>query len=106
MEVNGQLHALAALPLKKNFIFPLDGRLGWPQGSSGSSGEEESVCPRRETNPDFSVVHPVAKSCVDGAIPSCNICKNQSDNVEYYKSSNIKLRTDIYIPPKYEYTSS
>jgi len=41
MEVSGQLHAPAALPLEKEPPYPLDRRLGRPQSWSGCNGEEK-----------------------------------------------------------------
>jgi len=35
MEVNGQLHTPVALPLVDEHRYPLNGRLGGPQGRSG-----------------------------------------------------------------------
>jgi len=45
MEVSGQLHALAALPLRKDPLVPLDRRLNEPQSSSGRGGEEKNSQP-------------------------------------------------------------
>jgi hypothetical protein len=45
MEVSGQLHALAALPLGKEPPYPLDRRLGGPQSRSGRGGEEKNSQP-------------------------------------------------------------
>jgi hypothetical protein len=39
MEVNGQLHAPAALPGRKSPLYPLDRRLGGHQSRSGRGGE-------------------------------------------------------------------
>jgi hypothetical protein len=41
LEMSGQLHAPAALPLGKESLVPLDRRLGWPQSRSGRHGEEK-----------------------------------------------------------------
>jgi len=40
MEVNGQLHALAASALRKEPWYPLDRRLGGSQTQSGHGGKE------------------------------------------------------------------
>jgi hypothetical protein len=50
MEVSGQIHAPAALPLGKEPPVPLD-RLGGLQNRSGTSGEETNPCIYRESNP-------------------------------------------------------
>jgi hypothetical protein len=41
MQVSGQLHALAALPLGKNPWYPMDRRLGGSQSQFGCGGEEK-----------------------------------------------------------------
>jgi hypothetical protein len=48
MEVNGQLHAPAALPQGKSLWYPLDRRLGGPQSRSGRGGEEKNSQPPTE----------------------------------------------------------
>jgi hypothetical protein len=45
MEVNGQLHAQAALLPGKEPWYPLDRRLGGPQSRSGHDGEEKNSQP-------------------------------------------------------------
>jgi hypothetical protein len=42
--------------------YPLDMRLGGPQGQSGYYREEEISCPYRESNPDSSAVQPLVWS--------------------------------------------
>jgi len=42
MEVSGQLHALAALPLAKSPKYPLDRRLAQPHSWSGCGGKEKT----------------------------------------------------------------
>jgi hypothetical protein len=42
MEVSGQLHAPAALPLEKSPRFPLHRGLDGPQSRSGRGGEEKN----------------------------------------------------------------
>jgi hypothetical protein len=54
MEVNGQLHASAALPP----LYPLDRRLGEPQSRSGRGGEEENSQPVWLEPP---IIQPVAQ---------------------------------------------
>jgi hypothetical protein len=43
--VNGQLQALAALSQRNSPCYPLNKRLGGPQSSSGSGGEEKNSQP-------------------------------------------------------------
>jgi hypothetical protein len=45
MEVSGQLHSPAALPLAKEPWYPLDRRLGESQSRSGRCGEEKNLAP-------------------------------------------------------------
>jgi hypothetical protein len=45
MEVNGQLHAPAALPPGKEQLVPLDRRLGGLQSSSGRGGKDKNSQP-------------------------------------------------------------
>jgi hypothetical protein len=45
MEVSGQFHTPAALPQGKSPRYPLDKRLGGPQGHSGLGGEEKNSQP-------------------------------------------------------------
>jgi hypothetical protein len=54
MEVSGQLQVPAALPLGKEPGYPLDRRLGGPQGRSGRGGEEKNSKP----------------------LPTCNLCSS------------------------------
>jgi hypothetical protein len=52
MEVSGQLYTTAALhPGKKSPWYPLDRRLGGPQGHSGHSGLEKNSQPLPEIEP-------------------------------------------------------
>jgi hypothetical protein len=51
MEVNGQLHAPAALPQGKNTWYPLDRRLGGPQSRSGHCDEEKNSQPSSGIEP-------------------------------------------------------
>jgi hypothetical protein len=55
MAMSGHLHALAALPLGKSLWYPLDRRLGGPQGQSGHWSREKS-CPCCE----LSTGHPAS----------------------------------------------
>jgi hypothetical protein len=57
MEVGGQFHTPAALPLGKELQYPLDRMLGRPQGQSGGHGEEKILVPPVNRTP---VVQPVA----------------------------------------------
>jgi hypothetical protein len=50
MEVSGQRHALAALPLGKELPAPMDRKLGEPQSQFGCGGEEKNPCPCQELN--------------------------------------------------------
>jgi hypothetical protein len=54
MEVSGQLHALAALPVRKNLWYPLNRRLGGPHSQSGHFEEEKNFLPYQESNPGSS----------------------------------------------------
>jgi len=53
MEVNGQLHAPAALPQGKNSWYPLDRRLGRPQIRSGHEDEYKTSQPLRGHEPQI-----------------------------------------------------
>jgi hypothetical protein len=61
MEVNGQLHALVALPQGKNPWYPLDRRLGGLQSQSGSGGEEKNSQPLPGL--ESPIIQPVAQRC-------------------------------------------
>jgi hypothetical protein len=59
MEVSGQLHTLAALPLRENPRYPLDRRLGGVHSQFGCSGEEKKSyhCNRELTvNDKFGIM--------------------------------------------------
>jgi hypothetical protein len=58
MEMNGQLHAPAALPPGKEHRYPLDRRLGGPQSRSGHSGEEKNsnMAPAENQTPVVQIV--------------------------------------------------
>jgi hypothetical protein len=57
MKVNGQLQAPAALSPRNESRYPLDERLGGPQGRSGRCGEEKSRVPLGiEFHPAHSLV--------------------------------------------------
>jgi hypothetical protein len=60
MEVNGRLHAPAALPPGKEPLVPIRLGVGGPQSRSGRGGEEKIPSPHRESNPRVSIVQPVA----------------------------------------------
>jgi hypothetical protein len=52
MDVSGQFHALAALPLKeKNSLYPLVTRFGRHQGWSVRCGEEKNILPLPKMEP-------------------------------------------------------
>jgi hypothetical protein len=51
-------------PRGKRPGYPLDRRLGGPQSRSGRFGEEKNSWPCRDSNPDPSVVHPVASPII------------------------------------------
>jgi hypothetical protein len=59
MEVNGQLHAPAALPPWKSPRYPLDRRLGGPQSRFGSGGEKKNSQPLSKIGP--TIIQPVAQ---------------------------------------------
>jgi hypothetical protein len=65
MKVSGQLHAPAALLLRKEPQYPLDGRLGGPQGQSGCYGEEKNLAPARN---QMLAVQPITCLYTDSAI--------------------------------------
>jgi len=64
MEVGGQLHNPAPLPLWKSPQYPLDLRLDGPQSRSGCSGEEKNSKPHWESNP----IMLIAQHCTN-----CNV---------------------------------
>jgi hypothetical protein len=68
MEVNGQLHAPAALPPGKEPLYPLDRRLGGPQSHSGRGGEEKNSQPPPGIEHGSPIVRPVAQRYTDWAI--------------------------------------
>jgi len=43
MEVSGQLHATAALPIRKERRYPMERRLGEPHSRYGCGGDEENI---------------------------------------------------------------
>jgi hypothetical protein len=53
MEVGGQLHAPAALPLQKSCRYPLNGMLSGSQNWNGRSGEEMNLLSMATTKPRF-----------------------------------------------------
>jgi hypothetical protein len=55
MEVSGQLHSPALLLQGNNPWYPLDRRLGGLQSRPGYCGEEKSLLPCRESNPECPV---------------------------------------------------
>jgi hypothetical protein len=66
MEVNGQLHALAALPPGKSLRYPLSMRLDAPQDRSGRRAWRlEKSCHYRDSNSYPLAVHLVASRYTD-----------------------------------------
>jgi hypothetical protein len=61
VEVSGQLHAPAALPLGRSPRYPLDRRLGGPQSLSGRGGEEKNSKPL--SGIESPIIQSVAQSC-------------------------------------------
>jgi hypothetical protein len=55
MEVNNQLHAVAALHPEKEPRYPFNKRLGGLQSQSGGFGEKKNLCSYRESKHDSSV---------------------------------------------------
>jgi hypothetical protein len=70
LEVSGQLHAPAALPLGKSPRYPFYRRLGGPQSWSGWYGEVNIFDPTGTRTPAPLVVQPVASHYTDWAIPA------------------------------------
>jgi hypothetical protein len=76
MEVSGQLHAPAALPLGKEHLVPF-----WIGGWVGLRAVLEAVVkrkipsPRRKSNPRTPIVQPVAQRCTDWAIPALTLIR-------------------------------
>jgi hypothetical protein len=64
MEVSGQLHVPAALPLRKEPLIPT-GRLGGPHSRSGRGVKREIPSPRRESEPRTTIVQPLAQCYTD-----------------------------------------
>jgi hypothetical protein len=60
MEVSGQLHGPATLPLEKEPQVPLDRRLGGPQSQFGRCGEERNLLPLLGIEPRPSSLLPIA----------------------------------------------
>jgi hypothetical protein len=56
MELSGQLHAPATLSLGKEPQYPLDRRLGGPQGRYGHYGEEKNFAPAENGTPAVQTV--------------------------------------------------
>jgi hypothetical protein len=69
-------------PLEKGPWYPLDKRLGGPQGQSGWFGEEKILDPTRTRTPT-SVVQPVVSRYTDCAIPAPYKVLRQTDIKEY-----------------------
>jgi hypothetical protein len=68
MEVSGQLHATAALPIGKETNL-LQVWVGLRAGLDTVS-KRRIPSPRRESNPDHPIFHPVASRYTDWAIPA------------------------------------
>jgi hypothetical protein len=60
MEVNGQLHAPAALTTGKEPLVPI----GW-EAVLDAVVKKKIPSPRQESNPRTSIVQPVAQRCTD-----------------------------------------
>jgi hypothetical protein len=60
MEVNDQLHDLAALPPGKELLVSLYRRLGGPRAVLDAVVKREIPSHRRESNPRTPIVQPVA----------------------------------------------
>ena len=56
MEVSGQLHAPAALPLTPRSRYSLSRKLNGPPAMAGRFGEEINMFPCRESNNQFTFV--------------------------------------------------
>jgi hypothetical protein len=69
MEVNGQLHAPAALPPKQRApgTHWIGGWLG-PRAVLGAVVKRKIHCSRRESNPRTPIIQPVAQRYIDWAI--------------------------------------
>jgi hypothetical protein len=70
MEVNGQLHAPAALPPGKDPWYPLDRRLGDPRAVLDAVVKRKIPSSRPESNPRTPIVQPVAQRYTNWAIPA------------------------------------
>jgi hypothetical protein len=74
MEVNGQLHAPASIPQRKEPRYPLDRRLGGPQGRSGRCGEENilltlsAIEPRPSSPSLYRLNYPVSRTGTETAV--------------------------------------
>jgi hypothetical protein len=74
--VSGQLHAPAALPLRKRPWYPFYMRLGGPQSRSGRYGEVKIFYPTGTRTPAPLVVQPVASRYtieLSRLLPTCSI---------------------------------
>jgi len=68
MEVHGELHAPATLPLGKHPWYPLYRRLGEPHNWSGHGGEEKNFQPLPGL--DLPIIQPVAQRYTTYVAPS------------------------------------
>jgi hypothetical protein len=64
MEVSGQLHDPAALPLGKEPPVPIGQAAGWPQSRPGSYGEEKTLVATRNQTP---TAQPIARRYIPQA---------------------------------------
>jgi hypothetical protein len=48
MEMSGQLHHKAALPMGKEPVVPIGYEARWPQNWSGRCGEERNLCKKEQ----------------------------------------------------------
>jgi hypothetical protein len=60
LEVSGQLHAPAALPLGKKLAVPTGQETGWAPEQFWTTWRGENSCPYRDLNSDPSAFQPVA----------------------------------------------
>jgi hypothetical protein len=71
MEVVGQLHAPATLPPGKESWYPLDRRLGGPQGRCGRGYVQKNSQPSPELEP--LIIQPIAEHTYPGPLQIQNI---------------------------------
>jgi hypothetical protein len=57
MDVSGQLHTQATLPLGNEPWYPLDRRVGRPHSWSGCGAKEKYACPCQKSKGGFNLDH-------------------------------------------------